>query len=95
MVKKMSGGVVEVAPPAVVFPRKPSHPPKLETIREDAAEEREEECVFNDLNFDLNLLFQHCTRFLSGLPRKLVRGKNGIILGLVVLLQCSLQKLLP
>ncbi|KAK6138093.1 hypothetical protein DH2020_028157 [Rehmannia glutinosa] len=62
---------VEVAPPPVVFPVKPSHCPKLETIREDIAEEGHEDFyMILDLNF--SWFYQILTHFRVGLFEKAV-----------------------
>ncbi|PIN12198.1 hypothetical protein CDL12_15196 [Handroanthus impetiginosus] len=62
----------EVAPSPVVFPIRPSHCPKLETIREERAEEllgQEAALVVNlDLNF--NWFNQILSHFRVGLSQK-------------------------
>lgn len=42
---------MEMVPPPFVFPHKPSHSPKLETIRED--DEEEDDLVITDLNVEM------------------------------------------
>ncbi|KAI3450564.1 hypothetical protein Pfo_007229 [Paulownia fortunei] len=91
MAKKM-GGVdrcMETAPSPVLFPQKPCHCPKLETIREDRAEEEQEDIIIPDLNF--NWFFQFWSAFLLGLPKKLVRQPPRIILDSLVRRCFSLQ----
>lgn len=63
----MGGGVqqqqcMETAPSPLVFPQKPSHSPKLETIRED---DGEEEAEAEEGEFNVERLFNFLTVLLS------------------------------
>ncbi|KAL8516031.1 hypothetical protein ACS0TY_014635 [Phlomoides rotata] len=73
MAKRMEK-CVEVAPPAVVFPVRPSQCPKLETIREEAAEEGKDDFPVVDFNFAW--FYQILSQIREGFSEKVVVGQG-------------------